>query len=102
MFCKAVIHSVFLYGFEMWAITKSMLKVLERFHHRVARRLSGLMLRYPLADALQIAGLFPMEEYVSRCHNRLADYVTTRPIFELCGEAERQSGSPQVLVVGSS
>jgi hypothetical protein len=52
----------------MWVIAKSMLKVLEGFHHHVARLLSDLMLHCftsenwwecsPVADAMQAVGLF--------------------------------------------
>ena len=43
MFYKAIVQSVLLYGCETWVITPQVLKALEGFHHRVARRLSGRM-----------------------------------------------------------
>jgi len=39
-------------------------------------------------EVLTEAGLFTMEEYITRRQNRLADYVATRPILELCTECE--------------
>ena len=43
MFYRAIIQSVLLYGVETWTVTPAMMKVLESFHNRVARRLAGMM-----------------------------------------------------------
>jgi hypothetical protein len=72
MFYKAVCQAVLLYGCETWTVTKSMLRVLEGFHHKCARRISGLMARQtatgwyypPLATAMAEAGLYPIQEYI--------------------------------------
>ena len=103
MFYKAVVQSVLLFGSETWVVSDAMRKALEGFHHRVARQLTGKQPRYlpaedrwvypPIAEALEEAGLYTMEEYLSVRRNRLVDYVATRPIFNLCGSAERLSGS---------
>ena len=103
MFYKAVVQSVLLFGSETWSITPQMLRALTGFHHRVARQLTGKVGRYlpredrwvypPVDEVLAEAGLFTMEEYITRRQNRLADYVATRPIFELCMECERPDGS---------
>ena len=34
---------VLLYGSEIWVVTGVMLKVLEGFHHRATRRITGMM-----------------------------------------------------------
>ena len=39
---KAVAQLVLLYGSERWVMTGDMLKVLEGFHHRTARRITGV------------------------------------------------------------
>ena len=39
---KAVAQSVLLYGSEIWVVTRDMLKVLMTFHHRAARRITGM------------------------------------------------------------
>ena len=39
---KLVVQSVLLYGRGSWVVTGEMLKVLEEFHHRVARRITGM------------------------------------------------------------
>jgi len=107
MFYKAVVQSVLLYGCETWVITPQVLKVLEGFHHRVARRLSGKRPRFlpredrwdypPIEEALETAGLYSMRHYIDVRQNTLAENVATRPIMELCTEAERQSGSSRRL-----
>ena len=80
-------QSVLLYGAETWVITDSMMKVLEGFHLRVARRLAGMLPRldprskrwhYPKsAEVLELAGLWMITQYVELRRNRLADYVAT-------------------------
>ena len=37
---KAVAQAVILYGSEIWVVIGAMLKVLEGFHHRVARQIA--------------------------------------------------------------
>ena len=40
---KAVAQSVLLYGSEIWVVMGEMIKVLEGFYHRAARRITGVM-----------------------------------------------------------
>ena len=104
LFYKAVVQSVLLYGSEMWTITRPILKALEGSHHRVARKLTGLGLSYlpaedrwhypPIEEALERAGMFTMEHYLSVRLNMLVVNVATRPILKLCQDAGRLSGSP--------
>ena len=47
----------------------------------------------PIEEALEEAGLFPIEHYISVRKNTLAANIATRPILELCRESERLSGS---------
>ena len=42
MVYKEVAHSLLLYGSESWVMMGEMLKVLEGFHHRVARQIMGM------------------------------------------------------------
>jgi hypothetical protein len=103
MFYKAVVQSILLYGCETWNITSQVLSVLEGFHHRVARRLSGKRPFYlpredqwvypPIEEALEAASLYPIKHYISVRQNTLAENVATRPILDLCRESERLSGS---------
>jgi len=103
MFYKAVVQSVLLFGSETWVLSPSMLKALEGFHHRVARQLSGKVGWYlpredrwvypPISEVLEEAGLFSIGEYLSHHQNCIAEYVSTRPIFELCTETNVLDGS---------
>ena len=105
VFYKTVVNSVLLYGCETWVVSPQVLRVLGGFHHRVARRLSGLMpsLRQgewyypPLEDALSRSGLLPIEDYIMARQNRLVEKVATRPILDLCRNSERLSGSRNQL-----
>ena len=78
-----------------------MKRVSGRFHHRVARGLTGWQLwkgRYggwfyqTLEDAMAEVGLQDMETYVSGSQNTVAQYIATRPIMDLCLAAERRPG----------
>ena len=43
MIYKAVTQSVLIYGSESWVVTGVMLKVLEVFHNRLDRHITGIM-----------------------------------------------------------
>ena len=49
----------------------------------------------PLEEATQEAGIEDMEVYTRRPHNTMTKHIPTRPIMDLCLEAERQ---PRVRV----
>ena len=83
-----------------------MRKVLEGFHHRVARRISGLVAQRvgddewyypPIEDALEQAGLWPMREYIRRRQASITEWIANRPIYELCQEATPASGASRML-----
>ena len=42
---------------------------------------------------LETAGLLPIDTYIKRRQNTLADNIATRPVLNLCEESERLSGS---------
>ena len=42
MLDKAVVKMVLLYGSKSWVVTGAMLKVIEGFHHFLARRITGM------------------------------------------------------------
>ena len=106
MFHVAVVQQILLYGSESWVLTPRIIKALESFHHRVARRITGSMPRRlqnctwyypPIGKALEDAGLFSIAEYVARRQKTVAEYVATRPIFDLVMEEERQRGTPATI-----
>ena len=82
-----------------------MRKVLEGFHHRIARRIAGKVafrqgdewVWPPLQEALDEAGLWPMREYIRRRQATVEQYIATRPIYELCTTAVPQRGSSRLL-----
>jgi hypothetical protein len=87
MFYKAVVQAVLLYGCETWTLTNPMIKTLESFHHRVARRIArmtptrqpdGSWHYPPLADALTEAGLLPIRTYISPRVHTIRKYIETR------------------------
>ena len=43
---KAVTQSVLLYGIEILVVTVEILKILEGFHHRAARRITGMTVKH--------------------------------------------------------
>ena len=102
MFYKAVAMSVLLYGVETWVLTKHMTKSLEGFHNRVARQISGRQRRLrlgtwvspPVEEALAIAKLRPMSEYILRRRRYLRDYIQDRPILSALSRADRLTGTP--------
>ena len=76
-----------------------MKRVLGGFQHRVDRRLKERQLQkgrdrgcvYPLPDdAMAEAGLKEAETYISRLHNTVAQYISTRPIMDLCLAAKHR------------
>ena len=61
MMYKEVAHTLLLCGSDIWVVTVAVIKVLEGFHHRAARRITGMThqraedgeLEYPpVADAM--------------------------------------------------
>ena len=103
MFYKAVVQSVLLYGCETWVITPAVQRTLDGFHNRVTRQIAGRQPRRvngewvypPIAEARELAGLWPLNEYVRRRQQTLVDTIAARPILELCKAATRPSGSPR-------
>ena len=72
---KAVAQSIILYGSKIWVVTGEMLKVLEGFHHRAARQITGLTEKcragreweYPsVEEAMETAGIHPIVVYIKR------------------------------------
>ena len=46
-------------------------------------------------EAIEEVGMYPTWEYIRSCQAKIAEYIATRPIFELCNGAERMPGSSQ-------
>ena len=77
-----------------------MMRVLEGFHHKVARRIAHMMphqvngewIYPPLAEALEESGLYPIREYIRRRQVTITEYIANRPIHHLCRGAPRSTG----------
>ena len=74
-------------------------RMLGRFHHRMACRLTGkkpwqvrdgVWLYPPMESATEEAGLQEVDTDVSRRQNTVAQFIATVPIMYLCLEAERR------------
>ena len=73
-----------LYGRENWVVTGEMLKVLPTFHHRAARRITGMMEKhgagreweYPaVEEAMESVGLHTIGLYIKRRQKTIAERV---------------------------
>jgi hypothetical protein len=104
MFYKAIVQTVLLFSSETWVVTPTLLQQLESFHHAVARRISGkratLDVRTgvwkwpPIEEALALAGILPIAEYIRVRQDTIAEYVATRPIMDMCNLALKRRGNP--------
>ena len=74
-----------------------MLKVLEGFHNRAARRITGMTTTRgaggkweypPVVTAMEDTGIHPIGEYIRIRQATIAEKAACRPIYELCVEAE--------------
>ena len=90
---KAVAQSVLLYGSEVLMVTREMLKFLAVFHHRAARRITGMTekhgavgeWKYLAVDkAMDTAGIHPIGVYIKRRHTTIAERVACRPLYAFC------------------
>ena len=100
-----MVQSILLFGSETWVVTPRIMKALEGFHHRVARRITGQTGRlgrdgtwhYPdISIALEMAGLGEIGEHLTRRQNTIAAYVATRPIYEIVRAQEPPSGNSRL------
>ena len=79
---KAVEQSVILYGIKSWVVMGEILKALEEFHHREARRIMGMMVNYgaggdweypSVLEAMEAVGIHPIRVYIRRRQATIAD-----------------------------
>ena len=107
MMYKAVSQLVLLYISESWVVTGEMIMVLEGFHHWAARHITGMTATHgadgeweypPLVASLEDTELQPITEYIRRSQATIEKKVACQPIYELCVEAERISGTIQMMI----
>ena len=106
MLYKAVLQLVLMYGSKSGVVTRAMLKVLEIFHHRLARRITGMIVRRttirewerPLvAEALETAELWTIKEYIHQRQAAVVGQVVCWTIYELCTGAEGMPGTSKFM-----
>jgi hypothetical protein len=101
MFYKATVQAVLLYGSETWSLSPMSVKRLEGFHIHAAWRMSGMRPEkkpdgswsYPRSkDVLEAAGLQTIAHYMDVRRQTVANFIVSRPIWELCAGAVRRRG----------
>ena len=102
LFYKATVQAVLLFGSETWNVTPAILRGLEGFHVRAARRMAGMMptrdtsgkWEYPASgEVLEKVSLYTIDEYVKVRRNTILRFVSQRPIYELCRGVEQKRGT---------
>ena len=87
-------------------VTGEILKVLEGFHQRAARQITGMTAAhaavgewgYPLVvTAMETARLHPIREYIRRRQANIAKKVVCRLIYEMYAVAERIPRTSRVV-----
>ena len=59
---------------------------------------NGLWEYPPIVEALSDAELDPIRGYISQHHIGVAQYIATRPIFDLAVAEERRTRSPVTII----
>ena len=103
---KAVVQQVLLFGAETWVVSPRMERALSAFIHGAARRLTGWQLQrewdgkwfYPsLEGATKEAGITDVRTPINRRQNMFMQYISTRPLLDLCEGANQREGARVTL-----
>ena len=103
---KVAEQLVLLYGSKIWVVTGEILKVLEGFQHRAARRITGMSDKrgaggeweYPLVvEAMEAAGIQPIGLYIRRQQATIVVRLACHLLYKLCTEAERMLGTSRLV-----
>jgi hypothetical protein len=96
---KAVVQAILLYGSKTWNLTNSALARLKGFHvcvaykmartHHPKRGANGVLVYPKTTDVLEECGMTNITVYIQSCHQTIAMYVATRPIFKACLEGKQ-------------
>ena len=94
------------YSSKILVVTGEILKVLEGFHNRVARRITGMTANrraggeweYPsVLEEMEAMGFHPIGLYIRKRQATISERVACRPIYEICTEAERMPGTSRMV-----
>ena len=95
------------YGSKIWVATRDILKVLTTFHRWATRRITGMTAKHgagveweysAVEEAMESAGFRPIRVYIKRRHTTIAERVYCRPIYALCTESERMTGTKRMVL----
>ena len=93
MFYVAVVQAVIIFESETWVLTPRLEKALEGFHHRVVRRMRGMVPKCqrdgtwvytPIGAVLAMVRVEDIGVYIDRLHNNVSQYIATCVIMDLC------------------
>jgi len=102
IFYKVIVQTVLLYGSESWVISKAQMRALRSFHQRCARYITRRHIRQkadgswvypPSQEVLAEAGLLPIEDYIQKRKDTVAEFARGRPLLIEC-MASRQVAGP--------
>ena len=102
LFFKAVVQAVLFFRAETWFLPPHMERSLGSFHCSFVQRLTRRQLRRrgggrweypPLAAVMEEAGFEEIGVYIIRSQNTFAQYITTRPILDLCERSVCRTGA---------
>ena len=108
MFYQAVVAAVLLYGSKSWVLSPSALKVLEGFHVKASRQMTGMRPQQQTvgpwvylksAVVLAAARLRPVATYIRQLRHQIAKTIEERTLLEECRGTERRSGSLSRLIL---
>ena len=100
-FYHVVVQVVFLFWAETWVLSASMAKKLEGVHVGLLRQVTRLKVKrlkdgpwQKLASdrVLQGEGTQPLQTYIGRRQATVAEWVSLRPIFEVCAKETGYEG----------
>ena len=84
---------VLLYERKSWLVMGAMIKVLEEYHHRASRQISGITAEcttsveweWPLvADMLETSGLWEIKEHTQQRQATILLQAAFESIYEMC------------------
>ena len=87
-------------------VTGDTLKVLTGFHHQAARWITGMTEKYgaggkweysSVEEAMDATGLHPIRVYIKRRQTNIAEMVALHPVYSLCTNTERMTGTSRMV-----
>ena len=95
------VQAVIMFGSETWVRITLLEKTLNSFHHRVVWKMADTGPKHqqdrtwvcpPFGADLATVGLNEIGVYIALRQNTIAQYITNRPIMDLCLAEEQKPG----------